>query len=54
MGIHQTGIAQHMAGINGFVSGNIQILADFFNKPVFAVDVGIGQQAIVIVAGNKL
>ena len=54
VGVHQTGIAQHMAAVDGLVSGDVQSCANGFDEAVFAVEVNVLQDAVTVVAGDQL
>ena len=54
VGVHQTGVAQHMVGVDGSVGGNVQMGADLTDEAVLAVEVHVLQQLVLIVAGHQI
>ena len=54
VGIDQAGIAQHMAGVESLIGGNIQRRTDGFDEAVLTVQIDVGQQTVVIITGDQL
>ena len=54
VGVDQTGVAQHVAGVDGLVGGDSQLGADGLDEAVLTVEVNVGQQTVVVVTGDKL
>ena len=54
VGIDQAWIAQHMAGVEGFIGSFIQCRADGLDEAVLTVQIDVGQQTVVIITGDKL
>ena len=54
MGVDQTGVAEHMGAINGFAGGDIQLWPDGADEAILAIQVGMLQHLILVVAGDKI
>ena len=54
VGVHQAGIAQHVAGVDGLVGGDGQIFADGLDEAVLTVEIHVLQQPVAVVAGDQL
>ena len=52
--MYKAGVAEHVAAVDDAACGDIQTAADGLDEAVLAVDIGVLQDAVTVVAGDQL